>query len=104
MSVLRFPEWQKSCRDALLEPDPEKLFLRVIVAETAIFHRLHDFKKSPGYIELQAMDSMLKNLQRLVANSFTPPGLEEEASARPLGVANIPLKANRAKRQTQPSV
>ena len=61
MSVLRFPDSQKPCEDALLESDPEKLFQRVIVAETAIFHRVHGLTSTPGNIELQAMDEASKH-------------------------------------------
>ena len=80
MSVLRFPEWQKSCEDAFLESDPEKLFQRVIVAETAIFHRIHRLTDPPGHIEVQAMDETLKRLQCLVADRFAPPDNKENRS------------------------
>ena len=105
MSALRFPKWQKPCEDALLEADPEKLFLRVLVAETAIFHCLHDSKISPGNIELRAMDDMLKHFQRLLTNSFTiPEGAEAEAQLKArrksLGKSR---KQNPAEQQSQPS-
>jgi hypothetical protein len=77
MSVLTFPDWQKPCEDALLESDPEKLFQRVIVAETAIFHRVHALTSAPGNIELQAMDEALKRLQYLIAYTFALPTGEE---------------------------
>jgi hypothetical protein len=72
LSTLGFADWQKACRNALLERDPEKLFQRVIVAETAIFHRLHDDMASgPEHTELEAMAGMLKTLRRLLATTFT---------------------------------
>jgi len=103
MSGLRFPKWRKLCKEALLEADPERLFLRVIVAETAIFHRLHDMKNIPDNIELEAMDGMLKNLQRLVANAFVLPSGGEWIPDGPLGSTSVPLRPNRPRRQTQPS-
>ena len=104
MSALRFPKWQKPCEQALLEPDPEKLFLRVLVAETAIFHCLHDFTSRPGNIELQAIDEMLKNLQRLLANSFTlPEGPEADAQVQAQAPGTTPRRQTRTKPQPQPS-
>ena len=103
LSDLRCSKWQKLCEEALLEPDPEKLFLRVIVAETAIFHRSRDPASSPDNIELETMDRMLKSLQRLVANSFVLPDSEErDAPGAPQIQANA-SRLSRAKRQTQPS-
>jgi len=84
MIVLRFPEWQKPCEDALLEPDPEKLFRRVFVAETAIFQRLHGFTGSSDNPELEAMDDMLYSLRRLVANTFMLRDGEGKAVTRSL--------------------
>jgi len=64
MGVLIFPDWQKPCEDALWESDPEKLFQRVIVAETAIFHRIHGLTSTPGNIELQAgVEALLLQLE-----------------------------------------
>jgi hypothetical protein len=88
MSVLRFPEWQKPCEDALLEPDPEKLFQRVLVAETAIFRRLHGLARGPENTELEAMDEMLNSLRCLVANTFMLPDVVERVTKRPLRIPN----------------
>jgi hypothetical protein len=101
MSFRRFPEWQKPCEDALLEPDPEKLFQRVIVAETAIFRRLHELACGPENMELKAMDHMLGNLRRLIANAFILPEQEERNLTRPLRIPNVRTRPTRAKRQTQ---
>jgi hypothetical protein len=66
-------EWEKACNAAFSERDPEKIFQRVIVAETAIFHRLHDdVTSTPETNELEAIANILKNLRRLVANTFHP--------------------------------
>jgi len=73
MSVLRLPEWQKLCEDALLESDPKEIFQRVIVAEAAIFHRLQQLTSSVESSELEAIDAMLNNLRCLVVNSFMLP-------------------------------
>ena len=99
-----FRKWQMACKRALIEPDPEKLFLRVIVAETAIFHRLHDPVSTPDNTELKAMDSMLKNLQRLIAISFTFSPGEEQSAIGPLRPPQNPFTPGRIKRQTQPAV
>jgi len=100
MGVLRFPEWQKACEHAFLEPDPEKLFQRVIVAETAIFHRLHAPANPPGNTELHAIDEALKDLQRLIANAFIPPAGKEGTAGRATRCSQRrPLRANR---QAQP--
>ena len=97
-------KWQMACKQALIEPDPEKLFLRVIVAETAIFHRLHDPASMPDNTELKAMDSMLKNLQRLIAVSFTFSLGEEQSATGPLRAPHNPFRPGRMKRPTQPAV
>ncbi len=102
MSVLRFPEWQRPCELAFLEPDPEKLFQRVIVAETAIFRRIHGLTNTPENIELQAMDEALKHLQRLITNTFVLPISEDGIVNRPPRIPNKRLSPNRAERRTQP--
>jgi hypothetical protein len=84
-----------------LEPDPEKLFQRVIVAETAIFHRLHKLSNTPENAELRAIDEALRNLRRLIANAFMLPIDEETATNRPLRMPNNRSRPNRDKRQTQ---
>jgi hypothetical protein len=68
------------CEDALLEPDPEKLFRRVLVAETAIFQRLQGFASSPENLQLKAMDGMLSRLRRLVAKTSMLPDGEEKVT------------------------
>lgn len=95
MGVLKFPEWQKPCEIAFLEPDPEKLFLRVIAAETAIYHRLHGITSTPENIELQAIDEALKNLERLITHTFTSPISEEGSPNEPLRIAQDRLKPTR---------
>src|SRR5271165_6613381 len=100
MSALRFPAWQKPCKDALMEPDPDKLFQRVIVAETAIYRRLRDSTSIPERIELEAIADMLRNLRRLVAETFMLSD-EEIGAKKPLEISDNGLRVKRAKKQTQ---
>jgi hypothetical protein len=67
--ILRYPEWQRSYRDALLELDEGKLKERIALAETAISNRLrHASLRSPDTSELRAIDDALACL-RLLKNS-----------------------------------
>ena len=93
MRALRFPKWQKACEDALLEPDPVKLFQRVIVAEIAMLQRIHDLASSPTNIELDAIADMLKNLRCLVASAFMLPDGEERHEPA-LRILNNRLRPN----------
>jgi len=88
MSSLRFPEWQKPCKDALLEPDPAKLFRRVIVAETAIFRRLYVIASRSEDIEIECIANMLKYFLKLVAITFTLPEGDEKGRSGPLQIPN----------------
>jgi len=44
MGELRYPEWQKTYHDALLELNPQKLIQRVNEAERAILSRLQEMR------------------------------------------------------------
>ena len=94
MSILRFPEWQKPCEDALLEPDPQRLFQRVMVAETAMFDRIHAMANSPTNVELGAIADMLKYFLDLVANTFILPDSEERETKAPLEMPDKRLRPN----------
>jgi hypothetical protein len=96
MGVLRFPKWQKPCEDALLEADEKRLFRRVIVAERAIFHRLHDLASRPEKIELIAIDNMLASLRCLVANALNLPD-GEQVTRKLLQMPNSRLKPSEAR-------
>jgi hypothetical protein len=37
---MEYPEWQKACREALLEVNPQKLPARIFAAEKAILMRM----------------------------------------------------------------
>jgi hypothetical protein len=102
MSVLRFSGWQKICEGALEERDPEKLLQRVIVAETAIFRRLRGLRSRPEKVELEAMDTMLVRLRRVVTKASKVPGSEEKAARGLLRNPNNGLRRTVAKRRTRP--
>jgi hypothetical protein len=102
MNALRFPDWQKPCELALLEPDPEKLFQRVIVAETAIYRRLRDSTSSPETVELEAIAGMLKNLRCLIAHTFVLSESEEKAATESLQISDNRSKDKRERKQNQP--
>jgi hypothetical protein len=42
MADLKFPQWERQYREARAESDCQKLLDKISLAETAIFHRLHD--------------------------------------------------------------
>jgi hypothetical protein len=66
VSELRYPEWQKTYHDALLELNPQKLVQRVNEAETAILSRLREIRiGSDNRMEAQAIDDALSGLRVL---------------------------------------
>jgi hypothetical protein len=66
MDELRYPEWQKTYHDALLELNPQKLIQRVSTAETAILSRLQEIRiASDGRMEAQAIEDALNGLRVL---------------------------------------
>jgi len=66
MGELRYPEWQKSYHDALLELNPQKLVRRVSEAETAILSRLQEIRIGPdSRVEAQAIEDALNALRVL---------------------------------------
>ena len=66
MGELRYPEWQKSYHDALLELNPQKLAQRVNEAETAILSRLQELRiGSNSRLEAQAIEDALYGLRVL---------------------------------------
>ena len=66
MGELRYPEWQKSYHDALLELNPQKLVQRVNEAETAILSRLQEMRiGSDSRMEAQAIEDALSGLRVL---------------------------------------
>ena len=66
MSELRYPEWQKTYHDALLELNPQKLIQRVNEAERAILSRLQEMRiGSDTRMEAQAIEDALSGLRVL---------------------------------------
>ena len=66
---LRYPEWQRFYRDALVELDKRKLNERIALAETAISNRLRQtLHRPPDRAELLAVDDALACL-RMLKNS-----------------------------------
>lgn len=63
---LRYPEWQKSYQQALVELDDAKLQQRVSEAETTILKRLQDISRSPDRrMEREAIENALGFLRVL---------------------------------------
>jgi hypothetical protein len=66
MGELRYPGWQKTYRDALLELNPQKLVHRVNEAERAILLRLQEIRiGSDTRMEAQAIEEALNGLRVL---------------------------------------
>jgi hypothetical protein len=66
MGELRYPEWQQTYHDALLELNPQKLVQRVNEAETAILSRLQEMRiGSDSRMEAQAIEDALSGLRVL---------------------------------------
>ena len=64
MGELRYPEWQKTYHDALLELNPQKLIQRVNEAERAILSRLQVIRiGSDNRMEAQALEDALNGLR-----------------------------------------
>jgi len=60
---LRYPDWQKPYHDALVELDKDKLKVRVVAAEAAIFNRLQTMSSnSDSSGEMQAIEDALASL------------------------------------------
>lgn len=66
MDELRYPEWEKTYREALLELNPQKLVQRVSAAESAILSRLQEIRiGSDSRMEAQAIEDALNGLRVL---------------------------------------
>jgi hypothetical protein len=66
MGELRYPEWQQTYHDALLELNPQKLVQRVNEAEKAILSRLQEMRiGSDSRMEAQAIEDALNGLRVL---------------------------------------
>ena len=66
MGELRYPGWQKTYHDALLELNAQKLVQRVNEAERAILSRLQEMRIGPdSRMEAQAIEDALNGLRVL---------------------------------------
>jgi hypothetical protein len=66
MGELRYPEWQRTYHDALLELDPQKLVQRVSQAEMVILSRLQEIRfSSDSCLEVQAIEDAINGLRVL---------------------------------------
>ena len=48
-------DWLSAVQDAIHETDPQMAEVKIRIAESAIFNRIHDFSTSPDALEEQAM-------------------------------------------------
>jgi hypothetical protein len=82
MGELRYPEWQKTYHDALLELNPQKLVQRVNEAETVILSRSQEIRiGSDSRVEAQAIEDALNGL-RVLKNETVKFKRPENASVR----------------------
>jgi hypothetical protein len=72
MNGLKYPEWQEPYEAAWQECDPQKLLVRVAVAETTIYLRSRALRKTAsGHEEWQAIADALNGLLRLRRERLT---------------------------------
>jgi hypothetical protein len=65
MTDLKYPQWQHSYQEALLELDQRKLNARIGVAEIAISLRFREMPSTPDQNEVQALRDALSGLRGL---------------------------------------
>ena len=81
MANLEYPSWQKPYRDALLEPDPEKLRPKMDAAENAIFLRMQEIAGgSDSHGERRAIQEALSALRSLQIERLNYPKLPSEST------------------------
>jgi hypothetical protein len=74
---LKYPEWQEPYEAALQECDPQKLLVRVAIAETTIYLRSRDLRRgADGHDEWQAIADALKGLLTLRKERLKFPALD----------------------------
>ena len=79
MDNLRYPEWQNTFREALLEIDREKLQSKMMKAEEAIFQRLQQLAGTSGSeAERQAIEDALASLRVLKRDNLGFPDWENK--------------------------
>lgn len=80
MSDLRFPEWEETWKDALLELDPSKLHQKVVAAEASIFERLQELSgdHADHHEERLALDDAISSLRVLKVEQLKFPDWDSE--------------------------
>src|SRR5438477_12801652 len=74
MDAMRYPEWQGSFQEALLEIDREKLQSKMMKAEEAIFERLQQLAgTSDSEAERQAIEDAISALRVLKTEKLNYP-------------------------------
>jgi len=58
-------DWLVAVQDAIHETDPQMVEVKIRIAETAIFNRIHDFSASSDSLEEQAMFDALGSIRIL---------------------------------------
>jgi hypothetical protein len=73
-----YPEWQPAYLAALLELEPNRLFERVMAAETAIFNRLQAIPhNADSHAERQAIEDAVASLRVLKRDKLGFPDWEK---------------------------
>ena len=83
--------WQSRCEEAFSEPEPLKVFDRVVAAETAIFRRLHELNRVPESVELEAIEEALRRLRLLITNPSSSSGNSAKVAAISQSAPRSPL-------------
>ncbi len=65
MSYLQYPLWQKPVREAIEEPDLQKLSEKLYAAESAIFQRAQELSVSPDDEESEAIRLACKEILKI---------------------------------------
>ena len=102
MNILKFPEWQRLCEEALSERDRAKVFQRVVAAEMAIFRRLQELRTGRENVELRAMDATLQRLRLLIVHLRTDSIAEDRVFTMPMRSRHNGLILSGVKRESRP--
>jgi hypothetical protein len=64
-NMIAIGAWESALQDAVHEPDPTMAEAKILIAEEAIFDRIHDCSTSPGSLEEQALFDALGTIKIL---------------------------------------
>jgi hypothetical protein len=82
VQALEYPSWQKSCQEALIELDREKLKEKVAAAEVMVFQRLQEIAhRADGQAERQALLDVTSSLRFLKRDVLKFPDWESNAKS-----------------------